>query len=474
MNRELDGKKTLISIICNIITVIISILVSLITTIFLTRVISLADLGIATSFITMKNIFNIFCLLSIYISINRMLLDIKENDFEYLSSIYIFSSVFCLFTYFIYLIFSKYFNYFLGFDTKLMSLMFLMIFLINSCTIMVTYWNFKNNYKWTFIYNILSNPVSQVCSLVFALLLTDKKYLGRIVGIDTFNIIFGIICTFMICFKGKFNYNKDYVKKSLKICIPMIPHLLAQLLLSSCDLLMIKNLTGAANAGIYSMAYTISNLLYAMLVQLFNPWSPWVYRRLKNNEIDTIKSNSKLLISLSFVFCVGLICISPELIKIFLTKDYYPAINLVVPICIGVFFQIMYIFFYDIEYFYKKNFQIAVYSVMTAILNIILNFVFIKKFGYSAAAYTTLVSYFLLFMLHYYGMKKVEKRKIYDLKYIALVSFFLLLFSVLLNISNYNCWIRYLIFGVICGCMILKYKSKIYDIIYRMRCKNDK
>ena len=71
-------------------------------------------------------------------------------------------------------------------------------------------------------------------------------------------------------------------------------------------------------------------------------------------------------------------------------------------------------------------------------------------------------------------MKKVEKRKIYDLKYIALVSFFLLLFSVLLNISNYNCWIRYLIFGVICGCMILKYKSKIYDIIYRMRCKNDK
>ena len=118
MNRELDGKKTLISIICNIITVIISILVSLI---FLTRVISLADLGIATSFITMKNIFNIFCLLSIYISINRMLLDIKENDFEYLSSIYIFSSVFCLFTYFIYLIFSKYFNYFLGFDTKLMN-----------------------------------------------------------------------------------------------------------------------------------------------------------------------------------------------------------------------------------------------------------------------------------------------------------------------------------------------------------------
>lgn len=465
MNRELDGKKTLISIICNIVTIVISMLVSLVTTIFLTRIISLSDLGIATSFMTMKGIFNIICLLSMYIAINRMLLDVKGNDFEYLSSIYIFSSMFCLFTYFIYLIFSKYFNYFLGFDTKLMSLMFLMMFLINSCTIVVTYWNFKNNYKWTFIYNILSNPVSQICSLVFAILLTNKKYLGRIVGIDTFNIIFGIVCSFLICFKGKFTYNKDYVKKSLKICIPMIPHLLAQVILSSCDLLMIKNLTGAANAGIYSMAYTISNLLYALLVQLFNPWSPWVYRRLKNNEIDTIKSNSKVLISLSFVLCVGLICVSPELIKIFLTKDYYPAINLIAPICIGFFFQIMYIFFYDIEYFYKKNSQIATYSVMAAILNIILNFIFIKKFGYYAAAYTTLISYFLLFMFHYYGMRKVEKRKIYDLKYIFLLSVILLMLLLIIILSNCNFILRYSILLVACVFMIIKYKNKILNIL---------
>ena len=465
MNRELDGKKTLISIICNIVTIVISMLVSLVTTIFLTRIISLSDLGIATSFMTMKGIFNIICLLSMYIAINRMLLDVKGNDFEYLSSIYIFSSMFCLFTYFIYLIFSKYFNYFLGFDTKLMNLMFLMIFLINSCTIVVTYWNFKNNYKWTFIYNILSNPVSQICSLVFAILLTNKKYLGRIIGIDTFNIIFGIVCSFLICFKGKFTYNKDYVKKSLKICIPMIPHLLAQVILSSCDLLMIKNLTGAANAGIYSMAYTISNLLYALLVQLFNPWSPWVYRRLKNNEIDTIKSNSKVLISLSFVLCVGLICVSPELIKIFLTKDYYPAINLIAPICIGFFFQIMYIFFYDIEYFYKKNSQIATYSVMAAILNIILNFIFIKKFGYYAAAYTTLISYFLLFMFHYYGMRKVEKRKIYDLKYIFLLSVILLMLLLIIILSNCNFILRYSILLVACVFMIIKYKNKILNIL---------
>ena len=96
MNREEDGKKTLKSIIFNTIAVVISMIVSLITTVLLTRFISLSDLGIATSFITLKSIFTIICLLAIYISINRMLLDVGKNAFQYLSSIYIFSSFFCL------------------------------------------------------------------------------------------------------------------------------------------------------------------------------------------------------------------------------------------------------------------------------------------------------------------------------------------------------------------------------------------
>ena len=471
MTRETDGKKTLISIICNTFTVIISMIVSLVTTVFLTRIINLDDLGIATSFITLKNILTIICLLSIYISINRMLLDVDDNEYNYLSSIYIFSSMFCFFMYIIYLIFSKYINYLIGFNTQMMSLMFLMILLLNACTILVTYWNFKNNYKLNFVYNVLSNPVSQVCSLFFCYLITSDKYLGRIIGVDTFNIIFGIICGFIICIKGKLTFNLDYVKKSLKICVPMIPHLLAQLLLSSCDLLMIKNISGAYNAGVYSMAYTISNLLYAMLIQLFNPWSPWVYRRLKNKEIDTINSNSKILMSLCFTLCIGLMCVSPELIKLFLKSEYYPAIYLISPICIGIFFQIMYIFFYDIEYFYKKNFQIALYSVIVAIINIVLNFIFINKFGYQAAAYTTLVSYLLLLIFHYFGMNLVENRKIYDIKYMLYLIIILILVLFLFIFSNYNILLRYTFLTFVLIVMFIKYKDVILNILKKRRKK---
>lgn len=465
MNRKIDGVKTSKSIMLNAITSVISIVVSLISTIVITRIISVSDLGIATSFITLKNILNLICLLSIYISINRIILDIKGKDYEYLSSIYIFSSLFCIITFVIYLIFHHYLNVIFGFNTKMMSLMFIMIFLINGCNLMINYCNFKNKYIVMFIYNLLASPVAQILSLVFASVLSSHKYLGRIIGVDLFNIVLGLGCGIFILSKGRFTFKKKYVIDSLKICIPMIPHLLAQILLSSCDLLMIKNIINNNAAGIYSMAYTISNILYTILVQLFMPWSPWVYRRIKNNEIDSIKKNSKTLIIGAWFLCVSLFTVAPEMIHIFLNKQYFEASFIVAPITVGIYFQIMYIFFYDIEYYHKKNKQIAFFSVLTSIINIVLNFIFIKQFGYIAAAYTTLISYLVLLILHYIGMRIVDKRDFYDIKTLFITSILLFIIAIIYVLTNNNFILRYCMLIVITIVVIIKYYKNIKQII---------
>ena len=476
MNRKIDGVKTSKSIMLNAITSVISIIVSLISTIVITRIISVSDLGIATSFITLKNILNLICLLSIYISINRIILDIKGKDYEYLSSIYIFSSLFCIITFVIYLIFHQYLNVIFGFNTKMMILMFTMIFLINGCNLMINYCNFKNKYIIMFIYNLLASPVAQILSLIFASAISSHKYLGRIIGVDLFNIVLGLGCGIFILFKGRFAFKKKYIINSLKICIPMIPHLLAQILLSSCDLLMIKNIIGSNAAGIYSMAYTISNIIYTILVQLFMPWSPWVYRRIKNNEIDSINKNSKILIIGAWFLCVALFTVAPEMIHIFLNKQYFEASFIVAPITVGIYFQIMYIFFYDIEYYHKKNKQIAFFSVLTSIINIVLNFVFIKQFGYIAAAYTTLISYLILLILHYIGMRIVDKRNFYDIKTLFITSILLFIIALIYVFTNNNFILRYSILIIITIVVIIKYYKNIKQIInifIKKECSNE-
>lgn len=470
-NREDDGKKTVISMITYLIANIIGMAVSLVALPILTNLLSTAEMGIATSFTTLKNIITIIILLAMYISIDKMYISIKNINerYKYLSSIYIFSSISAILIYILYFVLKKNLNSILGFDTGMITLMFGMCILINGCTLMVADWNFCNKAKNTFLYNLFVSPVSQILSIILVVILPSHKYLGRIIGVDFFNIVLGIICGFIILRRGRMTIKKEYVRESLQISLPMIPHLLSQIFLSSCDLLMIKSMTGESNAGIYSVAYTIANILYTISLQIFKPWSPWVYRRIENGETDSIKENSKMIMHIVWIFCIGIFTISPELIKLVINPEYAEASVIVAPICLGIFFQMMYTFFYDIEYYHKKNKQIALFSVITAIINIGLNYIGIRIWGYQAAAYTTIISYMILCVLHYFGMRKIDKRRYYDIKTLSILSFILIGITLLNVLFNDVIFVRYIMLGI-CGIYILlKYKKLILSMLKKLQ-----
>ena len=472
-NREEDGKKTVISMVTYLIANVIGMAISLVALPVLTNLLSTAEMGIATSFITLKNIVTIILLLAMYISIDKIFVSVKDYNerYKYLSSIYIFSTIVAILIYIVYFIFQVPINKMLGFNTQMMTLMVLMCILINGCTLMVANWNFCNKAKYTFLYNLLASPISQILSIILVLILPSEKYLGRIIGVDFFNIVLGFVFGIVILKKGKRAFNKNYIKESLQISLPMIPHLLSQIFLSSCDLLMIKSIVGEASAGIYSVAYTISNILYTISLQIFKPWSPWVYRRIENKETDSIKENSKLIMHIVWIFCIGIFTIAPELIKLFINSEYGEASLIVPPICLGIFFQMMYTFFYDIEYYHKKNKQIAMFSVITAIINIVLNYIAIHIWGYQAAAYTTIVSYMILCILHYFGMRKIDKTQYYDLKTLLVLSCVLILITFANVVFNNSILIRYIIL-IFSGIYILiRYRELIKDMLNKFRKK---
>ena len=87
----------------------------------------------------------------------------------------------------------------------------------------------------------------------------------------------------------------------------------------------------------------------------------------------------------------------------------------------------MYSLFVMIEECMDETKYVAIVSVVCAVLNIILNYIGIKSYGYIACAYTTLFCYVLFAIGHYYFMTKVVKHKIgrveiYDTKTFLLMS----------------------------------------------------
>ena len=100
-------------------------------------------------------------------------------------------------------------------------------------------------------------------------------------------------------------------------------------------------------------------------------------------------------------------------------------------------------------------------SVVGAVLNIILNAIFIPIYGYIAAAYTTLVCYMVYSFLHYLFMRKACEKHTngvqpYNTRKIVLISgVFIIVGFVLMGLYNYR-WARYLVVLLLCAVMYIK------------------
>jgi O-antigen/teichoic acid export membrane protein len=115
-------------------------------------------------------------------------------------------------------------------------------------------------------------------------------------------------------------------------------------------------------------------------------------------------------------------------------------------------------------FYEKKTKYIAAITIITGVLNVLLNYLLIPKFGYVAAAWTTLISYIVLFLLHYINVKWVIKVKritnvrIFFRPTLILILLWILHFFLITYIENYilKLILRILIFSLI---FVLTYRN---------------
>ena len=164
-----------------------------------------------------------------------------------------------------------------------------------------------------------------------------------------------------------------------------------------------------------------------------------------------------------------LIALAPEAVKIFAPSEYYDAIWVIPPIAMSVYFIFSYTFFAVFEFYYEKTKLIAAATSAGAVLNIILNYVFINVFGYYAAGYTTLVCYMVYAAFHMYFMRKICREQLnndqpYSLRiYGGITTAFLLLGFIFMTSYNFIV-VRYSMLGIILV-VIVAFHKKIISVI---------
>lgn len=264
--------------------------------------------------------------------------------------------------------------------------------------------------------------------------------------------------------KGGTFFHAGYWKHALAFNIPLIPHYLSVTVLNGSDRIMIGKMVNESAAGIYGLAYSVSQGMTIFNSALIQVAEPWLYKKIKNKQIKNIAKAAYPAFLLVAAVNLLLIAIAPEAVKIFAPAEYYDAIWIIPPVAMSVFFTFSYNFFAVFEFYYEKTKLIAAATCAAASLNIVLNFIFIKIFGYYAAGYTTLVCYMAYALFHMLFMRKICRERLnnerpFDLRIYFLIAGGLLAGGFLLMLAYPITVLRYaLLLAAVVLCVIFRRK----------------
>ena len=372
----------------------------------------------------------------------------KENRWKYLSSMIGLISAATLVTGAV----------LLGFYPVLKSILrlpiSLVILIILTCWInpAFIFWTYKQKYEYkykiTFLVTVGTALVAQIVSVLsvyycYKTKAPVNKAIIRLWSAAAVNLVVGVVLMFYIVSKGKKIIDTPLWKSALIIAIPLIPHYLGFAFLNGTDKIMIDMMVGTDKAGIYSLAAVISTIGSLLWSALCVTITPFINEMLGRREFGSIDKNVYPLLKLIGVVCICVSLMAPEIIRILGTKDYLEGIYVVPATVAGVFMHIVYDVFSHISFFHKKTVRIMVATIIAATINVILNYIFISKINYMAASYTTLVSFLVLAILHYYNAVQIEKTPIFNVKRIALLSLIIIGCCMTCNFLYNFIWIRY-------------------------------
>ena len=430
--------------------------VALLSTPIFTRVMTETEYGTYSIFQSWYGIILIFTSLNIFLGgYTNGLLKYKDEVDSYTSSSLSMTTFITCCWGIVYLINISFWTNIFELTPHMMAAMFIELLIMPAYEL----WSSKSRFAYKYKTVVFASVWMSVSSIIFGVIavLTNSHRVVARVDADIFAKATVAVPIFILLIaKGRTLFNKKFWKYNFLFNLPLIPHYLSNYALNQSDRLMISRMIGNAQAAYYSVAYTIASMMNLVLTAINNALTPFIYQSINAGKSKEIKKTTAPAFFIMALMCIVTMAFAPELILIFAGKNYSQAIYVVPPVAASVYFIFLYGMFSTIEYYYQKTVRIAVATFGAAALNIILNFIFIKAFGYYAAGYTTLVSYMLLAFLHYRFYRSVLREEahadenLYDMRAIMLSGVLVLAVMFIMTLTYKEIWLRYGIIMVIC------------------------
>lgn len=379
---------------------------------------------------------------------------------QYVSSILTLTSLIAILIAGVYFAFPNIWQKTLGLSNRLIILMLFGFFFAPARDFWLARQRFEYKYKLSAVVSIMTAVIASTISVIVVLHMnrihSTNIAEGRLFA--NYLVIYGVaaIIWISIFFKGRTLYNKEYWQMSLSLSLPLVGFNISGQVLNASDRMMISHMVNNSAVGIYGVLYTASSLSLLVWQAINTSFVPYIFQNIDNKE-HKIKEIANSLMIMYALVAVLMTYFAPEIVKILATDEYLAAIYIMPPIAGGVFLTAFSTLYSNMAVYYKKTKYVMYPAIVAACINLLLNYYFIKIFGYMAAAYTTLASFAIQSILQALWSRKVCKQndmdidKIFDNRRMVLIAFITIIACMVAIPLYTNSAIRYcvILIGII-------------------------
>ncbi|TDS65020.1 O-antigen/teichoic acid export membrane protein [Myroides indicus] len=249
----------------------------------------------------------------------------------------------------------------------------------------------------------ISKTIIDLSITILLIVVYSFSWEGRAIGMLISTVIIGGLSVFRMWKNGYLliEIDKSQINEILRISLPLIPHALGGVIMAVGDRIIIDQMVGTAEMGIYTVGYQFGMIMTLVTTAFNQTWTPWMYELLAQNKLE----NKIKIVKATYITCISFILIallittiSYFLLPYMTTKEYHGAFVYVIWVALGYAFFGMYTLVFPYGVHVGKTSYLGIITFSAAAINILANLVLIKLNGPVGSAQATLISYIFMFV----------------------------------------------------------------------------
>lgn len=377
----------------------------------LTQYLSLSDFGVLSLVETTILFITPLVLLNINAAINVEYFKVKHNELkEYITNALLLSLISFTLLFILFFRFQDTIASYINVSNHLV--LFILIFALLRVVTSVILGLFQSRQEplkfatFTLLQTIFDFALSYILVVLF-----HYGFMGRLAGIYTSFGLFSFIGLYLLY---KMDYlttpNFKYTKNILNFGVPLIPHAISGTIMAMSDRYFISYYIGNEQVGLYTIAYQISALMLLVSMSINQAWVPMLFGLLKKENYKTVYKFTFYLFLLFLFSARAIYFLRDILFLIFVDEKFYMAKEYFGWLLLGFLFQSFYFLVTNFLFYEKRTKLLASITMSGALLNIILNYIFIQSYGVIGVAYATAITWGLFFIVTSFIMKKTTHK----------------------------------------------------------------